>query len=812
MLINVIQFCLSVIKQYELKTQTLLSYTSLTNFALYFAEQVKRRIDEWKIKDKEFICTRAYADVLAKITSNNCACVAVTGSSGSGKSAIVRHVSLLLYEENGFDIIIVSFPMELKNYYKPGRKTLFVLEDVCGKFTANKRQIDDWVAMTDVLKQVMADDHCKILLTCRLQVYKDEKFSELAAFKTCECNITSAELCLTINERKMLVNTYLNKQNIEVDIISRETDMFPLLCELYSKENEDVDIGKYFNTPYHFYKKELEALRINGKYKLCALCLCILFNNQLKESYFISPKTCKKNFPKIVQDACTYCGLRRDTSAIRLKDELETLDKTYISKHDGVYKVYHDKLFDFMAYYFGQMMMQCFIDHADSAFLRERFLWEKAIDTEEHLHVIENIVSLKGEFLQSFIDRMISDWSNGKVSDVFYNINMRSPSFRDEFLKVLKGIDEEQASQLSNMRDVFREDFASGNTPLIISCVDEYEDLLKWLLDHKANVNESRKDGSSALYMACQKNSCDVVKILLQNNADVNLCTEEGVSPLGVACNYHGNLQIIRELLKKNPEVNTCRFKENNMTPLFNACQQNFFSAVEELLKHGADPDICLHDGMSALLNACQNKYTDIVCLLVQNKANPNSEMRDGDTPLFAASRMGLRDITELLLENGADYNKCLYSGEAIAKSLKDTESLEDEKQAWFDDVKSYGSQTIAAYIENKSVDYAFSLFAGSSPLHVACFMGHIEICRMLIGKLSSVDTKKEDGTTPLFYACELGYLAIVRVLLENGANPKIQRDDLSSPLKIAEMNGHTDVLSLLIKYSRKNRNLNAIT
>ncbi|CAC5386133.1 unnamed protein product [Mytilus coruscus] len=578
-------------------------------------EQVKRRIDEWKIKDIKFIRTRAYKDVFAKISSNSCACVAVTGSSGSGKSAIVRHVSLLLYGESGFDIIIVSNPMELKNYYKPGRKTLFVLEDVCGKFTANKRQIDDWISMIDVLNQVMADDLCKILLSCRLQVYKDAKFSELDAFKTCECNITSEELCLTINEKKKFVKTYLNLDNIKVDILSKKNDMFPFLCELYLTEKEDVDIEKYFNTPYRFYQKELEALRINGTYKLCGMCLCVLFNNQLKESYFVR---LTKKFRKIVKDTCEYCGLSRETSAIRLKDELDTLEKSYISKHDGVYEVYHDKLFDFMAYYFGQMMTQCFIDHADSAFLRERFLWEKSIDTEEHWHVMENIVSLKDEFLQSYIDRLISDWSNGKVSDVFYNINMRSPSFREEFLKGLNGIGEIQATKMSNMKDVFRDDFASGNTPLIISCVDGYVDLLNWLLEHKANVNERRQDGSSALYMACQKNYGDVVNILLQNNVDVNLCTEEGVSPLGVACFFHSDLQIIRGLLKKNAEVNKYRFKENNMTPLFMACRKNFTSAVEELLKHGADPDICLHDGMSGLLYACQNKYTEIVSLLVQ--------------------------------------------------------------------------------------------------------------------------------------------------------------------------------------------------
>lgn len=80
MIIKVILFYLSLLKHNEqnlfyilwLQKENLLSYKSLTSiFALSFAEQVTMKIDEWKIQDTKFISTRAYIDVLEKISSNS---------------------------------------------------------------------------------------------------------------------------------------------------------------------------------------------------------------------------------------------------------------------------------------------------------------------------------------------------------------------------------------------------------------------------------------------------------------------------------------------------------------------------------------------------------------------------------------------------------------------------------------------------------------------------------------------------------------------------------------------------------------------
>lgn len=792
------------------------------------------KIVNWKENDDTFIKTQAYWEVLKQINSNGC--VAVTGGFGSGKRTIVHMVSLLLSKKYGFQITLVSNAADFKTYNKPGRKTLFVLEDFCGKFTANSRLVEEWCEILDIVKLAIETGVCKILFSCRLQVYRDEQFNCLTPFQSCECNITSDELSLTIDEKEQFLKKYMRLENIEKDILRCKIDFFPRLCGSYSQEKNGLDIEKYLNMQYDVYLLELTELKRKGKIKFCGLCLCIMFNNQLTENHLC---TASNEFKVIVQETCSYCELNTGTSLISIGKELDTLDKTYINKHDGMYEVFQGKVFDYLAFYFGQEFTQCFIDHADSAFLRERFLWKSEFVTQDPS--IENTIPLRDDKLTSYINKMNLNWTNGKVLDVFHNINMGNRLFRNKFLESLKKIDDEQATKLAIMKDVSNEDTASGKTPLIISCIHGYDDLLQWLIEKGANVNDRLADNCSALYMACEKKKVEIVKVLLKNNADVNLCSDkgnsplgiacysheelaiinlliekkanvnarladycsvlymacekkkvdvvklllknkakvnvcsaEGISPLGIACYSHGDLDIIKELLKGKANVNEHRLKKNNMTPLYMACKQNYLSVATALLNHKADPSICLKNGMSPLLVACMNKNTKLVRLLLENSANPNVDLNYGNTPLFTASAMGLEDITELLLDKNALINKSVHSKEKIMKAYKGRPTYLDKvKKSWVSVAESYGSNETNDYLrDNKSPEFIFDVVTDSTPIHIACFMGQFKILKLLTKHNTCINKEKENGITPLYYACAIGRIDIIKTLMEEGADP----------------------------------------
>jgi hypothetical protein len=82
------------------------------------------------------------------------------------------------------------------------------------------------------------------------------------------------------------------------------------------------------------------------KYKVCALVLCVIFNNRFKEEYLT---TKDKEIQRIIENVWK-CKLDKDSSFENLYGALSTLEGNLVVKVDKVYSAIHDKLYDFMAY------------------------------------------------------------------------------------------------------------------------------------------------------------------------------------------------------------------------------------------------------------------------------------------------------------------------------------------------------------------------------------------------------------------------------------------------------------------------------
>src|SRR5262249_51840463 len=74
---------------------------------------------------------------------------------------------------------------------------------------------------------------------------------------------------------------------------------------------------------------------------------------------------------------------------------------------------------------------------------------------------------------------------------------------------------------------------------------------------------------------------------------------------------------------------------------------------VEELLEHGADPDVADEEGTTALMVA----PTRMVPVLVAHGADVNARNRAGDTPLIQAASRGDVERLQILLDHGAEIN-----------------------------------------------------------------------------------------------------------------------------------------------------------
>ncbi|VDI08591.1 Hypothetical predicted protein [Mytilus galloprovincialis] len=613
-------------------------------------DQIEKEIKEWENNDKMFVTTRASDYVIECLKDNSC--LTLTAPSGVGISFIARHTALVL-QKDGHEIIPVRKPDDIRDYYQPSKQTVFIVDDICGNFTASQQQIENWQQLLPVINTVIADKCCKIIVSCRLQVYTDDKFNMLEPFKSCECNLMSEQLCLTAKEKNIMAMTYIGSSLENIDKLSQNCEFFPLLCSLYHV-GKHGDVNDFFKNPFIVYQNELDCLRrcgVEGKYRICSLALIVLFNNQLTDKWLKGKVTEKQRL--ILEDTCEACGLNRSTSKVELKEALLTLDGTFVYKQNGIYKTVHDKLFDFLAHYFGKKMIECLINNGDSDLVHERFIWRKS--TDDRNSNIDFIIEIPEDYFELYLERFIKDWSTGKVRVTFMNPNLTVSEFRQQLLKHLQNLNKSFQVTLANKCDTVlsKEHHGSGTTPLILTCFDGYTDMVQWMLHNDVDVDQCRDDGVTGLVMASQNGHTEIVKLLLERNPNIDQCDSNGCSPLRLA-SQEVHTDIVKLMLEKSPNIDLCD-NVYGCSPLLKASQEGHTEIVKLLLERNPKIDLCSkRTGCSPLYYASQNGYVEIVKLLLEK--NPNIDICDsnGRSPLYMAIQEGYTDIVWLLLDIGS--------------------------------------------------------------------------------------------------------------------------------------------------------------
>ncbi|XP_071138342.1 uncharacterized protein [Mytilus edulis] len=742
-------------------------------------DQIEKEIKEWEIKDKMFVTTRASEFVIGCLQNNSC--LTLTAPSGVGKSFIARHTALVLQKE-GYNIIPVRKPDNISDYYQPGKQTVFIVDDICGNFTANQQQIENWQQMLPVINTVIEDKCCKIIVSCRLQVYRDDKFNLLKPFKSCECNLMSDKLCLTSEEKDNMASIYIDSSLDNIDKLSQNSEFFPLLCSLYHWEKHG-DVKEFFKNPFFVYQNELDSLSRHGdegNYKICSLALLVLFNNQLPDKWIQGTVTREQRH--LIKATCDACGLNRGTSKAKLNEALFTLEGTFVHNQNGIYKTLHDKLFDFLAYYFGQKMIECIIDHGDSDLVHERFVWRKSTDDRDSN--IEFIIQIPEDYFELYLERFIKDWSTGKVSVTLMNNNLTVSEFRQQLLKHLQNLDKSLQVTLANKCDTVlpKEHHGSGTTPLIQTCFGGYTDMLQWMIHNDVDVNQCQNNGVTGLYIASQEGHTEIVKLLLERNPDVDICCNDSCSPLLMA-SHNGHTDIVRLLLERNANIDLCS-KRTGCSPLYHACQNRYVEIVKLLLEKNPNINHSDNNGCSPLCIASQNGHTEIVKLLLEK--NPNVDLCDnnGCSPLCIASQNGHTEIVKLLLERNPKIDLC-------SKRTGCSPLYHASQNGYVEIVKLLLEQ-------NPNVDLCNN--HGWGPLRQASHKGHTDIVKLLLEKNPNVDLCDNDGCSPLYKASQNGNTEIVKLLIEKNANIDLCDNTGCSPLYMASQEGHTDIVKLLLE------------
>jgi hypothetical protein len=136
-------------------------------------------------------------------------------------------------------------------------------------------------------------------------------------------------------------------------------------------------------------------------------------------------------------------------------------------------------------------------------------------------------------------------------------------------------------------------------------------EIVRLLLDHKANVNAKAKEGETPLLAGI--NNHEISLLILEHGPDVNATWDNGVSALHKAAGI-GDKALIKKILEMGGNIN--KQGHCGLTPVQFSTFQSNVEVVKFLVDHGADILLTADNGMNALHFAVYHSVFDIIWFL----------------------------------------------------------------------------------------------------------------------------------------------------------------------------------------------------
>ena len=288
--------------------------------------------------------------------------------------------------------------------------------------------------------------------------------------------------------------------------------------------------------------------------------------------------------------------------------------------------------------------------------------------------------------------------------------------------------------------------------------------LVVYLLHHSADVYHEDSNGHTATVLAAHLGFADIVQLLIDFGADLGYHTSNGWTPLHW-CFSHA--QTTRVLLENGANVNSVT--KVGETPLFLAVYSGIVEVVKVLLSYSPDLELMLADGASALTAATRSGNPEVVRLLLEAGANINHQDERNKFPLQFAVEGNMDSVLQVLMEysprldlvddNGDTALHCINSGTSIAmvkalvnagadvnfrNRVRDTPVC---KAVWSN------SPEILIYLAGKS---KLEIVGGrrGGPLHIACYRSDLRLVKILVDVGADVNLVDPVAGTPLQIAC----------------------------------------------------------
>ncbi|KAM6184454.1 LOW QUALITY PROTEIN: protein phosphatase 1 regulatory subunit 12C [Sarcoramphus papa] len=187
---------------------------------------------------------------------------------------------------------------------------------------------------------------------------------------------------------------------------------------------------------------------------------------------------------------------------------------------------------------------------------------------------------------------------------------------------------------------------ADGISALHQACIDENMEVVQFLVESGADVNQADNEGWTPLHVAASCGYQHIAQYLLEHGADVAAVTSDGELPLEVAEDEGLEALLRAEVARRGVDVAAAKRAE----------EERMLRDTRRWLDAGEIRD-ARHPatGASALHVAAAKGYIEVMRLLLQAGYDPDVRDKDGWTPLHAAAHWGVEEACRLLAEHLCD-------------------------------------------------------------------------------------------------------------------------------------------------------------
>ena len=381
-------------------------------------------------------------------------------------------------------------------------------------------------------------------------------------------------------------------------------------------------------------------------------------------------------------------------------------------------------------------------------------------------------------------------------------------------------------SMVERGHDVNEEDKDYGlyRTPLMFAAGKGRFDVVKYLINHGADVSKTNYREQTALHYAGKYGHLEVVELLLSKGAGIDVEDELCCTSLMVAA-VRGRSDITLHLINHGADLN--KTYVNKRTALHYASEYGHLKVAELLLSKGVGIDVEDKWCCTPLMLAAKNGHSDILLYLIDHGADLNKTNDHKQTALHYASKFGHLKVVELLLSKGAGIDvedEDHYSPLMLAAANRHfgivyhliTAGASVEQLANYDN-RNLGKEVLSYSIKNNHIAAVKVLITNDvgiegeldiNPPRTALMWsaenGHDFLIRQLILQGVDVEYQGANGDTALHFAARSNHIQCGILLVEAGASVRLRNKASATPLAMASREFKDAVMQTLSFNTKK--------